>query len=167
MMAREKDLGRFAGEKSERCDTSDSVAREECAECASEWQMCAWRHAQPPALGAHGEAQPLERQYRRQTPANPLNAADDFVDARAPHDVGKKTEAARGAYSSDDDSATFPSARLDRSCGTFEAPHCGRLDVAHRRRLDVTHACSGPADPAEERGVTRWAGIRPVSALLE
>ena len=113
MMAREKDLGRFAGEKSEGCDTSNSVAREECAECASEWQMYASRHAQPPALGAHGEAQPLKRQYRRQTPANPLNAADNFVDARTPYNVGKKTEAGRGAYGSDDDTAAFPSAWLD------------------------------------------------------
>src|SRR5512145_16911 len=106
MMACQKDLGGFAGEKPEGCDASDRVACEECAECARESQMRVLRHAQPPAFSAHGEAHALEREYRRQTPANTLNAADDFINARAPHDVSKKAHAARGAYGSDDGPAT-------------------------------------------------------------
>ena len=51
--------------------------------------------------------------------ANALNAADNFLNARTSYDVGKKTDAARGAYGSDNDSATLPRSRLERSRRRF------------------------------------------------
>ena len=61
-----------------------------------ERQMRAGRHAQPPAVGAERETRSLQRENDGQPPADALDAVEDFTDACAPEDLGKKREARDG-----------------------------------------------------------------------
>ena len=93
-MPGEEDLGGLAGKQAQRRYAAQGVAGEKGAERPTERQVGIWRHAEAPAFSAKHEPEPLKGQNRRQPPAHPLNAIDDFGNTRPLHDVCKERETA-------------------------------------------------------------------------
>ena len=95
VVTRQKHLGWFAGQQSERCDVADRIAGEKRGERLSSRQPLAARRTQAPRFGANDETESGQDQDGNQSPTDSADTLDNFGDAGAASRPGKKEQAAQ------------------------------------------------------------------------